>query len=453
MEQLDKIIEDLEKLLEDLKRPPFKGFGDFRDWVISSNKIQNTTNITRSGFHELFHELKRAKIAGRTYTKKEWDQYVRIIEAFNLYRGEILEKEKLSERTNTEEFYGYSWLGYFFHSSIHSEAKMGRIRLTVSRSGEVILHNISGGLSPTYIGSFNLIRDSIGIFDLRCSEMPSKRLFFQVTMGPSPRELALGIYLSHWNNTSIMSGTIVLELITDTTKNIDSKLLSYRHESEEFFAVDPAIRRYLSRKNLNQIKLPNAVYSKKDLRAMLTKYRTNKRSLFFNEDKPTLFLSTPTNSISEERFQKNKESIDFILSAIQETIPDLKIIFGGKRRTVIEKTSFLDKMEHMKRTQFFVLIHDSPEAKSASIMELAWALIFCKVVIVFYKEGAIPELLPHLHNSRRLNYFTAIPINSLNQEKEKIKDKMIIELLHQLRGEYEDLEGEQNWFFPNGSFS
>ena len=439
MNDAKTIIENLKKITEGLKKIN-GGFPQFRKWILEGNSIEDPVGLTRTGLHDLNVKLINiSKEESEVPTELKFLAN-RFLEAFKLYK-EQTSIINFRIQDNHDQFCGCTWFMYFFHNNNHGDVKLARVTLQLDESGKASLLNIRDGKSDDYFGKFTLLNNRIGIFDFRGKEQPAKKLHIQTIMGPSPRELSLGIYLTNEHNT-VVSGTVALELVAkENNLDLDPIFLSHKHNWNIYQNIPNSIRRFLSRKHLNYLKVPEDVFDSEELNLRLKNHRTNKRTLFFNVDKPIVFISTPVNSITEEAHSKIKEHISALKSKIEEHLPEVNVVYPGeKRRSIVEKTTFLENLEILKHTQFFVLIHSEPEAVSSATIEMSWALVYCKSVIIFHKEGAIPELVPDLHNSRRLNYLVTREINDLEKDLDKICKKTIVEIAHQLRTEYLDID-------------
>lgn len=361
---------------------------------------------------------------------EEWVE--RFEEAAQIYIQKIVEKDNLPHGSGNR-FYGKAWYMYFFHYNAHGRVRLARVVLIISEQGRVEVENLQDHISENYIGTFQLVNNRTGIFELRGENQHRKKLYIQAIMGAVPTEIALGAYVTYEHNT-VVSGTLVLELIQNT-KNLDltPRLLSWKENVEIFDNVNPTIRKFLSVKGMNYIKLPDDVFSLNILESRMDNYKPKKHVQFFDPDRPMIFISSPTNSISAEVHAKNSKNILVIKKQIEDAIPEVEVYYPGQDQwNTQEHTTYLDHLNMLPYVRFFVLIHPEPNAASASIIEMSWALIYCKTVMLFYKKGTIPKRTTDLSSSY-LNVTVTREIEDLEAEHLDIANRIIFEVTQDLK--------------------
>ena len=372
------------------------------------------------------------KIQSDAEKNKDLDNHKRKVEEFS----KLVDRYALSVKSNETNFHGTVWELYFFYGLYKEDTGIGRAALEIDTEGIVHIHNIGNSVSTDYEGSFNLIDDNVLFLDLQ-GRPNGRKIHMKVMTRSSPHELALGSYTSY-EKQQIFSGTIIFRKYEGNVQDIERGVFAYSKNYDKFSKIPIDVRRFLSLKKENLIKVPNYVNNLKDLKRFHEDYRSNKRRLFFNVDKPIVFISAPMHSIDKDKYAKNNSIINRIIKELKEDFKSEDIGIDiqypgeeqieGRRNTRLAKNRIIDNFENLKRVKFFVLIFDSSNP-SISLVELGMALVYCKHVMVFYTDKeTFPSMLPHLGTSRRLRYFVCHYIDSLEQNEDFIFETIDLEI-------------------------
>lgn len=434
----DKKLESLKmKILE--AREKIQSVGSYGDFHAHVKDIKGQ----RSGFsNSNISNLLKAIESKKKKTDDELANYEYKVEQFY----SLAEKFAQSKKSNISNFYGTVWEVYFFYGLYKSDTGLGRAGLEIDEDGRVHLDNVKeDGVSTDYEGSFSLIDDNVLFLDLR-GEAQGRKIHIKVMTGTSPGELALGAYTSY-EKQKVVSGTIVFKKYGGKLEDIDIGIFAYSKNYDKFSKIDIEIRKFLSSKKENFIKLPNHINDIRNLGKFMNEYRTNKKRLFFNSDKPILYFSSPM-YFAEENYKRSSKIVSEIANDLDKGFENDnlniqvkdpgKYIEGERRNARLAKNQIIENIEALKGTKFFVMIFDSNEP-TLSFVELGIALVQCKHVLVFYTDKkTFPSMLPHLNTSKRLNYFACHYIDSLEANRDFIFDTIDLEVRDNLGREDED---------------
>jgi len=206
---------------------------------------------------------------------------------------------------------------------------------------------------------------------------------------------------------------------------------------EAFYQVHPAIRRYLSLKEQNWLKVPTGIFRHEDLVQQMENFMQDKKRKFFNVDAPILFISSPTNSITNAEYEENRKIIFRIIQQVAAALPWLEIRFPAESKKLwLDDVTFKKNLETIKRTHYYVLLHNGSNKVSSAILEMAYALIYCKTTMLFYVEDSLPRMTPMLQRQPAFNYLLCEKIESLPMEEESIAVRIIATIKQQWIDEF-----------------
>ena len=363
---------------------------------------------------------------------------------------EAVDKYLKSKVSNAVRFHNTRWYAYFFYNFAEDQARLGRAVLSIDGDGHVKLENVKDNVSTNYEGTFELVGDYVAFYDLEGNREGAK-IHIKILTGEKPREISIGTYTS-FERQQVTSGAIVFEHKTDEREILTPGAFTYSKDPE-FKNIPEEIRKFLSLKSLNHIKVPQNIYSYIGLQEFNVNYprRRNKRKLFFDVDEPILFLSSPSYSLQPEKHEQKSAVLNDIISKLRKNLgrdnipiqihyPGSYDVNRGRRRLNSAKKAILDNFEMLKRTKFFVLIYDS-NAVSTSLIELGWALAHCPVVLIFYNEvEGFPEVITTISNSRRYSLLDTKRIRSMEEDKDFITAQIEFEVRDHLNVEFGEEE-------------
>lgn len=355
-------------------------------------------------------------------------------------------------RKTINNFYNTRWYLYSFYSrpSRNVMAALSRVVLSIDTFGKVYVKNHDG--NRDYEGTFQLVKNRLLFFDLQHIRKSESRVHMKIVSSESPKEISLGGFISY-EDESIHSGTCIIEH-KGVYKDEPSLLPQlFSTQGKDFFSEVPyPIRRYLSLKSQNHLKIPNDNFTINDLEDFMRNTQQNKKGLFFDYDNPEVFISSPTDSISPGNHKENSKTISSIINSVKKKLvsSDIHITFkypgqeneedvneeGGIDRIQEYRKRIIKVMDDLKRTRFFILIYNE-KAISRSLIELGWALAYCKAVLVLYKnDSKFPNNISVLEDSKKLSYFKMYPFQDLKENQDQLISKIYYTIIENLIDQY-----------------
>lgn len=265
----------------------------------------------------------------------------------------------------------------------------------------VVFQNVPDGKSSNYKGSSQQFQDRVLFLSLQANDS-ERNLHIELTYKKPSQDILLGSY-STFENNHIVRGSLVLQLIKKDNQNLIKPLptlSSFRKNSKEFFKIHKVIRRYLSLQLYNYHKTPEITPTLKGLSEFFMEHNYNEKAYqrFLEIKKPILFISSPNTSLNNEKAKIHEQSIQYITEELKKIRQDIKIESLHKGQT---KT-----LEILRNTRYFVLVIDEVEKASFSLVQLGWALFFCKYIILFYRTGTISDELRYIDSINAMNNIT-----------------------------------------------
>ncbi len=423
--------EKIEKLFTELRDQVEGGVKDFYTWR-ETKGIIDPRGLKASTISNLRTDLYSLKDKDAPLDKKNKKKADRLIDEYKKYRVWLaksipVEKEQGSFENN---FKNCSWFFYYFRQA-NSGAHLARAILSLEDGKKVTLKSVSDNDETEYEGQFSLWHNRFGVFELQ-GKTTKKKLSLQAFLGTKQKELALGFYVTSDFET-LISGTFVLQQINDKeVENLEPILLSHTTNKEEFNNVLLPIRRFLSLKSRNHFRLPRSIYDKHLLKESIDKYEPNRSAFFFSENRPVVFISSPYEFTSLR--EKEKQHIIELKNRLEKAFPYLDIEYTEEKEKLDKNSTpeFIHNLERIKRATYFIFISPVSEKPTASIVEMSWALAFSKHVLLCYKRGTIPEILPKLKSSKSSNHAQILTIQFDDFEKdfEEICDRITLEIMN-----------------------
>lgn len=314
----------------------------------------------------------------------------------------------------------FRWNVYFhrvFNENVHikKHSGIGNVLLTYDRiGGQVRIENDTQNGGYNYEGSVTKSDEHVVSFSLERVTPGGKRdssltLDMKVFLNlDAQQEIALGAYVSYEKGLDVLCGTVVFERIAENWDAVTERQICPRHKRQDFLNTHESIRYYLSRKNLNRIKVKRGNNSYVDLQSFV-KSSSGKRlnsSSFIPIERYSVFLSTPVGGVSN--IKKKLEVITSIINAQEFAIYNDFLKFecpalrGTKKANAIKHDQILNKI---KNASLFVLIYGELNLSSFSLIELGYAVAYCQRILLFCKRGAVPEQVRYFYKLENVTVF------------------------------------------------
>ncbi len=306
----------------------------------------------------------------------------------------------VNEYTNTSNrlvnYLGTQWYVYFFYFGIGYRHKvgLGRTVMTISKDAKVYLKNVEDNKSINYEGTLNFDNAEVLSFNLQGPNSESQ-LHIKVLAQPEFPKLLVGAYLNY-EIRKVRCGTIVMEHKM-TSENLTPGFYTIDHD--DFETIPKPIRRFLAQKSQNILNLPKPIYSIDDLATFMDNYLQDKRHLFFDPEETRVFFASPAQSILNEEHEENSTMIlnikDVLEAKFKSNNIKIKIDYPGgkkpsKQNADFYKNRIVDNFKDLKLTKYFFLFIGQ-RSLSKSLVELGWALAYCKIVVIFYHDQLLDD--------------------------------------------------------------
>lgn len=342
--------------------------------------------------------------------------------------------------TTIKRFAHCEWYAYFLYyrkSKLNKEPMIGRAKVSIDGDHKVTFLNTGVDQSVNYKGDyldFSQMNNGILIFDLDCmQEEQGRNLHIKLFNRKPDQEVCVGGYETYENSIP-QGGVIVFQKINDTNRDLPVGGFSFFHKHEEFENTIPEqIREFLSLRSMNYFLIPDDVKDLDSLSSGSDFYRLQyeKDALFLEKPVPVAFVSYPIfggrnydeallNNIEEgiqDEFRKNgKEKIKVIAHSRYEGFAE-------------DNTPRPDvNLEELKTSRFFIFFSDGVQKISYSYFQLAWALLFCKVVIIVGKRADFSETVLNINK----NLIKKVIINSKSDLKTEWESGSILTRLKKI---------------------
>lgn len=300
------------------------------------------------------------------------------------------------------------WAGYFFQASAsNSPAKLGRCYCEFKTGfgknprREVFIETFKPNDAVNYKGEildndiddfgryYQMYLNLRGYDEKEDKKVNGYHIHIKLRLEPRIRvekKVLVGKYLNMEFDT-ITTGTIIFHEIDQYLPPI---LLDFN--DKEFQTVPLPIRKFLSNRYLNYSKIPISTTTLERLEGYIRKPFRKSSHLFFDADKPIVFISTPDTHIDDKL---GKEG------AIREFQKAAKIRFKG--RVLIDSHYLIEEdqrkplsesdLEMIRHASIFVFIYLSEAPiQSGAFVELGIALASAKKVLIYVSyEAEYPQ--------------------------------------------------------------
>ncbi|MEQ9007029.1 MAG: hypothetical protein RLP12_04030, partial [Ekhidna sp.] len=103
---------------------------------------------------------------------------------------------------------------------------------------------------------------------------------------------------------------------------------------------------------------------------------------------PRLFIASPKTSLSGEE-RKHEEFVEKIYSDIENKFgKDLEVRLR-KHDMEAEELASYDNLKYLEKTKFFILVLNSTNQASFSLVQLGWAMAHCKHCMVVFNPNNV----------------------------------------------------------------
>lgn len=301
------------------------------------------------------------------------------------------------------------WYLYFLHfvddGHDRKKPKIARTNLRVFHDGnnerinrgKVTLENLKeDSNSRNYEGEWEQLADcKVYIFNLwQPSEDEKERhLHFKVKFPNGRKRILFGSY-STYDTDDLYSGSLVFERIDEKgvlTDNIKPPLaISYDENPKDFEEIDESVIEYLSLARDNHLFTDGPLGSFNELKKWVE--TENPFSLcerrFFDYSKPRLFIACPQTSLKETD-DRHKNLIEKLEKDLREKYESNLDITVKNQKGVSGELSSFENLKYLQRTKYFILILDEVKKATFSLVQLGWAMAYCKHILVFYKDNTV----------------------------------------------------------------
>lgn len=290
------------------------------------------------------------------------------------------------------------WYVYFLHFVKKGQKKeipkIARTVLTAYDNNKAELKNLVDEVSKNYAGKWaKLAHPKLYSFDLWWPSEDDKQrhLHFKVEFGAGDRIL-FGSYTTY-DSHSIHSGKLLFERISSKRQlqeQITPLAISHVENLGDFEQIDENIIEYLSLSKDNHINTPEPLGNIKLLQDWVDDINpfNSPEKRFFDPLPPRLFIASPKTSLSGEE-RKHEEFVEKIYSDIENKFgKDLEVRLR-KHDMEAEELASYDNLKYLEKTKFFILVLNSTNQASFSLVQLGWAMAHCKHCMVVFNPNNV----------------------------------------------------------------
>ena len=352
------------------------------------------------------------------------------------------------------KFFGTYWYVYSYEERASTELIFGKHKpVKVKGIGRTIMHiDENGSVEIMNLENPKLDdKDSNSIYGDYYTDyfgsviLDSNRLVFELKTHTEEKDLKInmlinsgtifpfagGIYTNVDYRGALIAGTMLMERVFNekTIQSEDFKPEFFAIGSKEYRTLEPSIRKYFRKKQLNFLKVPIEFSSLNDLNLWLQRKKIEQR---FQPDRYTnfdfdVFISSPVSSIDEKKYPISRSEILKVIEALKRHKGFNSIHYVGQehesntdlwKRNVVEYNKVLKNIEN---SRYFILIYPEKVVSSA-LVETGWALCLKKPIIIFHKQKEnLPFILQNPDYVRNMVSVKMIPYNSISEITEYIQ--------------------------------
>lgn len=405
----EQMITELEKRFDICRkriRDNQRNIRSFDDWAVENELmgkgfLKNNRDKIKPRFRQLKSDLQKG-----IEDRKALNWLENKVEKLEIHIEAWLKAHNVST-IEAKNYYGY----FLYHQEMEDEPEFARVTISVTDTGFTTLKNVDDGTSHHYEGQCKFVSNNALFFELFSTEeieVKQRKTSIKVYQNrPRADEFLVGGYITFENN-SIIRGSIVL--VVNEKEKPKPAIISYKQNSKELESIPDPIRYYLAHTAHNYYKSEHLVFKEEHLQKLMdkkcdlleNKYRARWMARFAEiNEQPRIHISAPIlSSASKSDFIQNRK----LVNKIGER---LKTEFHGKLEMHLEEMEPLKEKDMsnvppsltpLKRTRIFILFYTHHDRGSFSLVQLGWACVHCKSVIVAYKDGSLSSHVKRLKN-------------------------------------------------------
>jgi len=310
--------------------------------------------------------------------------------------------ETISDKINV--FKDSVWI-YYYYDEFNGISGISTGILSIDSQQVVHIKDMlhERGRPVFYTGRVKLAGDnSLLLFELQTRQTRERDLHILVHIGNSGSkpEIALGQYHNLDDNLTIVSGTIVL---ADTKKDFDAFLPTFFEKgTAKYHGLKKQVKKYLSEKSGNRIKVPHNIYSYTKLGKWIDDKNSRHKINVANSAVRT-FVSAPITSLSADSFKSFQSKITAVKASLEASCRCncyCALLKVKSQDEWAEHLLFKQIMEELRHCQLFVMVVPPYELERQTSAFIEFGFIYNRKipVVIFVEKGQgesvkIPNLL------------------------------------------------------------
>jgi len=394
-----------------------EGKEEFRELSLSLSSIRNSYEFLAAACTSQTLDEIDSKVSRKSKIK---DYQTELYKAEDRLDAAIAFLEESSDPENNLS--DRSWFVYFlnYNGKSNSEPMLGRALLKIDVNDKIHFFNTGTEGSVDYHAevnekgykAFTQLQEGIIRFNLTSSKS-GRELHFKVSCFDKDQEIMTGQFVS-FINSRIVSGSLILhntnaEYYDQFTELKDQEGVSNREQNLKKFlgvysifesydigcfkSIPEAFIEYFRLKSYSHQILPRKIATYSGLQKFLDNYDSHmhKNTWFLEKEYPEIFLATPIYGSTGY----NESLMVQVVKDLEFDLPRFRV-FHNLRDSGRNEEDKLEPMKNLKllrSTRVFILFIETIEVASFSLIQLGWAISFCKTVILVCKESNVSERL------------------------------------------------------------
>lgn len=211
------------------------------------------------------------------------------------------------------------------------------------------------------------------------------------------QEVSVGLYIT-FENALIQGGTIIFQKLDDSIKEPKTGVFSFFENRADFInenEIPDQVKEFFAYRSNSYFLVPKNISTLNDLvlPSKISSYQFAKKALFLEKKEPEIFISYPITGNKSY----NKAFLKQVKEDIKLAFPEFSVEANTKGKGFMAgKPQPDENLKQLKSTRVFVFFAGDLEAISFSYIQLGWALLYCKQVIVIGKRTNFSTTLRHL---------------------------------------------------------
>ncbi|WP_367389000.1 hypothetical protein [Lewinella sp. LCG006] len=416
-EEIQLLIDTLNKLFYDIKSnggpPEFKKFVSQKKRTGDVGLSYNNVRLWLNTLIDLKKDLEEEKSSALVNLAKEkFKKYIPKVEFFKSKVQHFIE-EKTAQIDDQRVFTIYT-----YHEVKRTKEPLLQLGvLFLHRDDTVDYYNPIEAPVKKFSGTFKITKGNIAIVDLDSIGNVDVKMQMQIYYREENlADLFLGSYMTYHND-RIVRGSLVATQFTNE-KKVESFLTGYNSNKAKLAQISPVILEFLSIRKYSYKRVPDEIYSIAALEKFLSSdFHENPEKRFIEGEKPSIIIASPNSSISSEVFSKNQSIIDKVKNSIEARFPGkLEIYIKSEQMPLDYKDAIAPpSLKYIQRTRIFFLVYTSTSKASFSLVQLGWAMAYCKQIVIIYQKDSLSDNILRLDTFK--NLFTFYQIGDLQKEE------------------------------------